>query len=109
MTLLALEKGLQTSTARAWTGFNYDGTDWVWSDDSPTLGYSNWFTVPTNPGTFSKAQLLFNKIEPDFGKWKAHRAGNDVNMLLCTKPEDPVCCEDVRYMRDFSLEKNKGV
>ncbi len=96
---LAWDEGL---TDRAWVGLYYDGTEWLWSDGSPTLGYSNWLTVPTDPDAFSKVVLLFNKNETDFGKWKARRPSTDGNIIVCKKPS-----QDVQDMRDFSPKKNK--
>ncbi len=104
--LLALEKGL---TAKAWTGLNYDGSKWLWSDGSKSLGYSNWLTVPTDPDTFSKVALSFDKNAPNFGKWKAQRPGSDANILVCKKEEETVCCENsqkTQNMRIDDLEYN---
>ncbi len=103
--LVASENGLAD---KAWTGFNYDAinSEWIWSDGSLSLGYSNWLSEPTDPETFSKAQLLFNKNEPDFGKWKAQRSGNKLNILVCKKPatiEQCVTCDETQNMARFFL------
>ncbi len=101
MNLVAIEKGL---VERAWTGLNYDGTEWIWSDGSISLGYSNWLNAPTDPATFSKVALSFDKNAPGFGTWKALKPGTDLRIIICKKAEEPVCCQNVQETQNARID-----
>ncbi len=84
---------------KAWSGLQYDGSNWVWTDGAQDNGYTNWLVEDLSPSRSSRVSVRFDKPFQDFGKWREFRKENVLGALICGN-ELPTTCHAYDAIQD---------